>query len=86
MRRIAKLLVGLGVIGAAGAAQAQSFNQEWQRYRASKFECAERHRQRVEGNCDAICRRAADDRQAHCLAAAERRYEDALRRALRSPR
>jgi len=86
MLRVAKIIVGLGLIGTAAGAPAQSFSQEWQRWRTAGSECAERLRRQTETNCNAQCRRAAERRHAQCLAAADRRYEQALGRVMRTPR
>ena len=71
------------VLGTATSVTAQSFNQEMNRYRVSKFQCEEAFRRATEANCGQACQTAAVERQARCLAAAEQRYGEALRRALR---
>lgn len=81
-----RIMMGLVALASAGAVSAQSFNQEWQRYRFSRFECAQRHERRVETNCNERCRAAAAAGQTRCLAEADRRYERALGRVMRSRR
>ena len=85
MRR-ARIIVALMLMGAAAGAPAQSFSQEWQRWRVAGVECGERLRAQTERNCGEQCRRAAERRHAQCLGAAERRYEQALGRVMRSRR
>ena len=81
-----RIIMGSFALLSTASASAQSFNQEWQRYRFAQFQCTERHRVRTEASCDARCRQAATERQTRCLATAEQRYERALRRVLRSRR
>lgn len=79
-------MLGCALLASAGAASAQSFNQEWQRWRFAQFECAQAFDRQVETNCDARCRAAAAQRKTRCLTAAERRYERALGRVMRQRR
>ncbi len=86
MRRVSKLLVAMILSGTATSVAAQSFNQELGRYRAAKLQCEEAFQLRLEqprNGCMGQCRVHAEATRDRCLATAERRYGEALRRALR---
>ncbi len=69
----------------SAAASAQSINRELVRYQLRQADCREGYRERLERGCDERCRQAAAQRRDRCLAAAERRYVQALRVQLRPP-
>lgn len=83
MKSVSRLLAAIVLLGTATSVTAQSFNQEMNRYRAAKFDCEEAFRRATAANCGQACQAAATERQARCLATAEQRYGEALRRALR---
>jgi len=83
VKSVTRALAAIILLGTATSVTAQSFNQEMNRYRVSKFACEEAFRRATEANCGQACQTAATERQTRCLAAAEQRYGEALRRALR---
>lgn len=83
MKSVSRICAALLVLGTATSVTAQSFNTELNRYRTSKFQCEEAFRRATQANCGQACQTAAAERQTRCLATAEQRYGEALRRALR---
>ncbi len=83
MKSVSRILAALIVLGTATSVTAQSFNSEMNRYRVAKLQCEEAFRRATDANCGQACQAAAAERQTRCLASAEQRYGEALRRALR---
>jgi catalase len=83
VKSVSRLLAAIVLLGTATSVTAQSFNQELGRYRVAKYECEEAFRRATQVNCGQACQTAATERRTRCLATAEQRYGEALRRALR---
>ena len=86
MKSVSRVLAAIVLLGTATSVAAQSFNSELNRYRVAKFECEEAFRLRLERTrnaCIGQCLTQAEASRDRCLATAEQRYGEALRRALR---
>jgi hypothetical protein len=88
VRRVWRISAGLAALACASAAPAQTFVHDVNRYRAAKQVCGETFARKLERqpNCTGSCLAAATSQRDRCLAGAERRYRDVLRRELRSRR